>query len=421
MTLPIQTLETIPAHWCWMKLKHVASLKSGESITSDSINDAWDYPVFGGDGIRGYTDAYTHSGRYVLIGRQGALCGNINYASGDFWASEHAVVVAIKGDYEINWLGQLLRSMNLNQYSQAAAQPGIAVEVVANLAIPVPPRHEQSIIANYLDRETAHIDALVAEKERMLGLLEETRAVLISRAVTRGLNPAACLKPSGLDWLGDIPAHWGTPPVYARFEVQLGKMLDEKKIKGKHLASYLRNVDVQWGKINILNLPEMDFDEEDRMRYSLEPGDILVCEGGEIGRSAIWNGEIGECYYQKALHRLRSLNGVDDASFFIFVMRALVELCVFSSQALAATIQHLPAEKLRNIRFPSPPFFEQRAIVSFLDKETIRIDEIRYEIGESIQLLKERRAALITAAVTGKIPVEEMRGQDGRGAGESNV
>ncbi len=185
-------------------------------------------------------------------------------------------------------------------------------------------------------------------------------------------------------------------------------MLDEKKIRGTHLAPYLRNVDVQWGAINSSNLPEMDFDDEGRARYFLQSGDILVCEGGEIGRSAIWSGEIEECYYQKALHRLRPLNGHDDALFVVFVMHALVNLCVFSSQANAATIQHLPAEKLRNVRYPAPPLHEQRSIVSFLNRETVCLENVESEISNSIQLLKERRAALITAAVTGQIPVEEM-------------
>jgi type I restriction enzyme, S subunit len=282
------------------------------------------------------------------------------------------------------------------------------VEKFREFRIHIPAPNIQRLIADYLDRETERIDALVAEKKCMLALLEEKRTALISHTITRGLNPDASLKPSGLDWLGDIPAHWNIPPIYARFEVQLGKMLDEKKIKGNHLAPYLRNIDVQWGAINVSNLPEMDFDEEDRVRYSLKPGDILICEGGEIGRSAIWNGELDECYYQKALHRLRSMNGEDDSSFFIYILRTLVDLRVFSSQALAATIQHLPAEKLRNIRYPSPSLSEQRTIVLFLNKETIRMDRISDEIGKSIQLLKERRSALITAAVTGQISIEAM-------------
>ncbi|WP_416638112.1 restriction endonuclease subunit S [Pseudomonas sp. OHS18] len=128
-----------PRHWTSQKLKYVASLQSGEGITSDDISDVGEYPVYGGNGVRGYTSSYTHDGTYPLIGRQGALCGNINYASGKFWASEHAVVVSVHRNYVARWLGEVLRSMNLNQYSQSAAQPGISVEVIENLPIPVPP------------------------------------------------------------------------------------------------------------------------------------------------------------------------------------------------------------------------------------------------------------------------------------------
>src|ERR1700676_4599527 len=116
----------IPAHWTWKKIKYLASLRSGDTITSDSISDSGDYPVYGGNGIRGFTSSATHRGDYVLIGRQGALCGNINYASGEFWASEHAVVVDTRGRFNVRWLGEVLRSMNLNQYSQSAAQPGLS-------------------------------------------------------------------------------------------------------------------------------------------------------------------------------------------------------------------------------------------------------------------------------------------------------
>lgn len=290
-----------------------------------------------------------------------------------------------------------------------AKMPRASWDFIGSLEIRLPPIDAQSSIANYLDRETTRIGGLIAEKERMLALLEEKRAALISRVVTRGLDPDVPLKPSGQEWLGEIPAHWDVPPVYARFEVQLGKMLDEKKIKGTHLASYLRNVDVQWGAINTADLPEMDFDDEGRQRYALRGGDILVCEGGEIGRSAIWGGELEECYYQKALHRLRPLHVADDAQFFVFLMFALVRIGVFNAQSIAATIQHLPAEKLRNVRFPAPPLSEQRQIVAFLNQEVARIQNISKEIASSVSFLRERRAALITAAVTGQIPLEEMR------------
>lgn len=181
-------LGDIPAHWETKKLKHVASLKSGETITADSISDTGDYPVYGGNGFRGFTSEYTHVGDYVLIGRQGALCGNINYASGQFWASEHAVVATIKLDDDVFWLGELLRFMNLNQYSQSAAQPGISVEMVENLKLPVPPITEQVQIAAYMKKESDYIDAIREEVSKTTALLKERRAALITVAVTGQLS-----------------------------------------------------------------------------------------------------------------------------------------------------------------------------------------------------------------------------------------
>lgn len=180
----IEWLGVVPQHWEIYALKRIASLKSGESITADDIEQDGDFPVYGGNGLRGYTKRYTHEGFYVLIGRQGALCGNINYAYEKFWASEHAVVVSPIRPVEMIWLGELLRSMNLNQYSISAAQPGLSVEIVSNLSIPVPPIQEQTTIAAYLGQETSKITTLVTEANQAITLLQERRSALISAAVT---------------------------------------------------------------------------------------------------------------------------------------------------------------------------------------------------------------------------------------------
>lgn len=181
-------LGHIPSHWQTKKLKHVAALQSGDVITAEDISQSGDYPVFGGNGIRGYSSAFNHEGNFVLIGRQGALCGNINYATGRFWASEHAVVATIRGGDHFNWLGELLNVMNLNQYSQSAAQPGLAVDVIANLSIPIPPLEEQRAIVAHISGEAAKLDALRSATERTIGLLRERRAALIAAAVTGKLK-----------------------------------------------------------------------------------------------------------------------------------------------------------------------------------------------------------------------------------------
>lgn len=186
---------------------------------------------------------------------------------------------------------------------------GLSQYALDNLVIPLPPPNEQSAISVFLESETRKIDALIAEQEKLLELLVEKRQATISRAVTRGLDPDVPMKDSGVKWLGVVPAHWNVAPLAYRYDVQLGKMLDTAKISGENLRPYLRVFDVQWGRINIDNLPTMDFDEGARRKFRLKSGDILVNEGGSYpGRSAIWSGELDECYYQKALHRLRPLS-----------------------------------------------------------------------------------------------------------------
>ncbi|TZE82098.1 restriction endonuclease subunit S [Calorimonas adulescens] len=180
----IDWIGEIPEHWHVKKIKYLAFLKSGESITSEMIEEQGEYPVYGGNGLRGYTSSYTHDGNYVLIGRQGALCGNINYAQGKFWASEHAVVVTPLGDVDLIWLGELLRSMNLNQYSISAAQPGLSVSTVQNLFIPVPPYEEQRAISYFLKQNIADIEEIIQDTRKQIIKLKEYRQSLISEAVT---------------------------------------------------------------------------------------------------------------------------------------------------------------------------------------------------------------------------------------------
>lgn len=180
----VEWLGEVPAHWEVKRIKDLSSLQSGNTIVSEQIEEAGLYPVYGGNGLRGYFSQYTNKGDYILIGRQGALCGNINYASGKFWASEHAVVVYLNRSVNMKWYGEMLRVMNLNQYSISAAQPGLAVDRIKRLLLPVPPYPEQQAIAAYLDSKTAHIDRIVATINSQIDKLRELRKTLINDIVT---------------------------------------------------------------------------------------------------------------------------------------------------------------------------------------------------------------------------------------------
>lgn len=180
----IEWIGQIPEHWEVKKLKYIANLQSGDTISAEEFSEDGEYPVFGGNGQRGFIDKYNNDGNYVLIGRQGALCGNINYAHGRFFATEHAVVVYPYSEEDIIWVGELLRASNLNQYSVSAAQPGLAVSNIKNICYPYPPKEERILIGNKIKSIISRIDPIIAKALREIELLREYKQSIISEAVT---------------------------------------------------------------------------------------------------------------------------------------------------------------------------------------------------------------------------------------------
>ena len=221
-----------------------------------------------------------------------------------------------------------------------------------------------------------------------------------SRGSSSRFEPYLEYKDSDVAWLGAIPAHWDVAALRYRYEQTLGKMLDAKRITGEHLVPYLRNVDVQWDRINLEGLPRMDIRPHEIDRFTVRPGDLLVCEGGEAGRCAIWHGEFHPCGYQKALHRLRPLDRVRDRPRFLYYALLAAVMRGAFDEGQGSTIAHLTGDMLRAHRFPFPSAPEQRAVASFLDRETAKIDALVTKQERLIELLHEKRAAIISQAVT---------------------
>jgi type I restriction enzyme S subunit len=181
----VEWIGEIPEHWEVKALKHIAVLKSGETISPDDfIDDESGFPVFGGNGFRGYTSTFTNEGKFALIGRQGALCGNVNYATGKFYASEHAIVVYPLNGENVIWIGEAIKLANFNRLSQSAAQPGISVNVVKNIFFPYPPFKEQIEISEQIEGLTNKIAKAISLKEQEIEKLIEYKATLINSVVT---------------------------------------------------------------------------------------------------------------------------------------------------------------------------------------------------------------------------------------------
>jgi len=393
-------------------LKRIVRLQSGETITSDEIGETGDFPVFGGGGLRGFTSNFTHDGEFALIGRQGALCGNINYGCGRFWASEHALVATPIRPLHTRWLGELLRAMNLNQYSVSAAQPGLSVDIVGRLRIVVPPLPEQSAIAAFLDRETTRIDALIAEQQRLMELLQEKRQAVISHAVTKGLNPDAPMKPSGVEWLGDVPAHWLIRPLkYSITRIEQGW---SPQCEGSPAESG------EWGVLKVGCVNGDDFcareqkalpsDVSPLPEYEIGPGDIIMSRGNTlelVGMAAFVREVRPQLLLSDLLYRFRARPESALGEFITLSLRSPHVRFQIERAATgtSASMKKIGQSVIREFLIALPPLEEQRGIVSRVRSATLVLDRLLAETGLAIDLLRERRAALITAAVTGQIEV----------------
>jgi len=294
--------------------------------------------------------------------------------------------------------------------STGVSYPAINASDLVDIKISLPTLDTQRLVADYLDRETARIDALVAEKEKMLALLEEKRAALISRAVTRGLDPTVPLKPSGIDWLGEIPRHWETR--------RLKYLAHEPLAYGANEAALEDNPD--WPRfVRITDIKEDGTLREETFRslspeiaapYLLEEGDVLFARSGAtVGKTFIYRPEWGNACFAGYLIRFRSAKELVLPDFVYFFTLSDIYWQQVEAGTIRATIQNFSAEKYADLIVCVPPPPEQKTIVDSLIYAELRTSTLLAELHSSIELLKERRSALITAAVTGEIPVEEMR------------
>lgn len=285
----------------------------------------------------------------------------------------------------------------------------VSPDVLRRHHLPCPSLDIQRLIANYLDRETAHIDGLIAEKECMLALLEEKRAALISRAVTRGLDPRAPLKPSGQEWLGEIPAHWDVCQLkrtWASSDYGLSESIrDEGDI------AVLRMSCIVDGRVDI-SKSGMVTDVDGNLL--LRRNDLLFNRTNsldQIAKVGLVDFDPDEpLTFASYLVRIRT-NQLVTPQYLVALLNASLFLEFARKNAIPAIGQaNLSPTRYGEIHIPLPPKAEQDEIVAFLERDAATSVPIRENIRSSIKLLRERRAALISAAVTGQIPQEEMTG-----------
>lgn len=388
----------IPSHWKVKALKHIAKLQSGDTIRPEQFTTEG-YPVYGGNGFRGYTRIFNNTGRFPLIGRQGALCGNVNYSEGKFFASEHAIVVRPKEGAQITWLGESIGVANFNRLSQSTAQPGISVGVIENELFPVPPLSEQQAISSFIEQKSKLIHKTIWVKDQQITLLKERKQILIQNAVTRGLNPGAPLRDSGIDWIGKIPAHWSVSRAKYLF-----REVDERSDDGTEellSVSHMTGVSPRSEK-NVTMFMAEDYTGS------------KTCQQGDLVFNIMWAwmGALG----------VSNRSGIVSSSYGVFRQYTTD---VFNPRYLEMLLkttgymEHynkvstgLHSSRLRfyphmfmDMEIGYPDKKEQDLIVDYIVRESEKLDRAVDLLEQQITRLKEYKASLINSAITGKIKV----------------
>lgn len=271
-----------------------------------------------------------------------------------------------------------------------------------SIIVPTPPLSEQTAIAAYLDKKCATIDAIIAEAKASIEEYKSWKASVIFETVTKGLNPYAEMKDSGVEWIGEIPKGWEVSAVKRHYSITLGKMLESvPQSNDATLENYMCASNVKWGGIDTTTNRQMWFSPIEKEEYLLKEGDLLVMEGGSAGTSAIYRGEYAPCYMQNSVNRCCSKDG-SLTHFLYYWMFLVYHSGHVESACNRATIMHLTKEKLGRLPFVYAPKEEQASIVSYLDRKCSLIDGIILEKEDLIRELENYKRSLIFEVVTGK-------------------
>jgi type I restriction enzyme, S subunit len=413
----VEWIGAVPENWRVVRLKNCAYVEMGQSPSSSDCNDIGNGEPF----LQGCADfgkrnptasiycacAPKFAETNDILFSVRAPVGRINLAD-QLYGIGRGLCAIRASDAEqrfVSWAVMGVGSQ-LDAVATGSTYEAVSVEDVRRMVVALPQTvNEQRAIADFLDRETFKIDELVAEQERLIVLIKEKQQALILHVVTKGLDPSVTMKDSGVECIGHIPSHWKRCKINHEFNVTLGKMVtsDISVTCGK-VAPYLRAASVQDGWINLDNIKEMWLSDKEVEFLDLRIGDLVVCEGGDVGRCALLKEDLQGYGFQNSIHRIRPFEK-SSTGYLKYWLNNLKSGGYIDIICNRATIAHLTVEKLNNLQMPLPNEDEQKHIVKFLDEETKKIDSLLHECERCIDLLKERRYALILAAVTGKIDI----------------
>lgn len=399
----------IPENWVWVRLGDAFFMQAGKYIKANDIAEKGEYPCFGGNGIRGYTKFFNREGHFPLIGRQGALCGNINIANGKFYATEHAVVVQTFADCDPLWAGYFLTALNLNQYATSTAQPGLSVEKISTTLIPLPPLTEQQQIVAKLNHLLTEIDELKAQEQALLATQnafpKKLRAALLQAAVQGELNertnenardllaaiqaektalqkngklkkdkPLAAISEEEIPFA--IPENWVWVRLGDIFNISRGgspRPIQQFLTDDEDGINWIKIGDTDIGGKYIKQTKEKIIQDGMKKSRFIKANSLLLTNSMSYGRPYILKTD--GCIHDGWLS-LEPLNENIDREYAFYVISSHIVQSQFHQTVAGAVVKNLNSDKVKETLIPLPPLSEQQQIVAKLEALLAEIDTL---------------------------------------------
>jgi len=436
----VEWLDKVPSHWANVPIKYMALEKKSLFLDGDWIESK----DISGDEIRYITTGNVGEGLYkeqgtgfiteekfkqldctevfegdILISRLNAPIGRsciVPNLTSRIVTSVDNVIFRADAKYHKQFIVHLFSSKDYFKHTsnlaRGATMQRISRGLLGNIRVVIPPYEEQQKVANFLDHETAKIDTLIKKQQQLIKLLKEKRQAVISHAVTKGLNPNAPMRDSGVEWLGEVPEHWVVRRLKHTSKLQSG-IPKGKDLTGKISISVpmLRVANVQDGYFNLEDVHSMEIEPDQLDRFSLEYGDVLMNEGGDndkLGRGAVWKSEVEPCIHQNHVFAIRPYS--IEPEWLDFMTRASYAKFHFFRVAKQSTnLASISSTNIKETPLVIPPGKERIDIMEYVSRKISAFDKAGMKCSAQIILLQERRTALISAAVTGKIDVRNWQ------------
>lgn len=424
----VEWLGPVPDHWTVKRLAHYFHERRAKvsdkdypplSVTKNGIVPQLETAAKTDDGDN---RKLVRAGDFVINSRSDRK-GSAGLSELDGSVSLINTVLEPKAGINGRFVHHLLRSIAFQEEYYRYGK-GIVADLwstnfseMRNILLAVPPRPEQIAIAAFLDRETAKIDALVEQQRRLIGLLKEKRQAVISHAVSKGLDPTGPMKDSGVEWLGAVPAHWEIAPLKRKWSVTDCKHLTAEFVDDGMPVASIREVQGRYVQLGQAKMTTEAFYEQlcEGERKPIA-GDLIFSRNATVGEVA----QVAEWHPPFAMGQdvclLRKNDPEQSTDFLQAVLRSHVASAQLARLTIGATIKRINVEQIRTLIVPFPPAFEQAEIASALVPLAQEHDELIESVQAGIELLQERRAALISAAVTGKIDVRKAASHQARAA-----